>query len=78
MEPNERVRVEPVPADAVAAVDEGHGGVGVPDERVGERHPRRAGPDHHVVGLQHLGHPVMLTLRAGAVNRCPDGWAVTY
>ena len=56
MQPHERVRVEPVPARAVPPVDQRDPDVGMVDQRVGERHPGRARPDHHVVGLDHARH----------------------
>src|SRR3954454_8826475 len=56
VQPDERVGAEPVPADVVTAVDEGDADVGMGDEGVGERHPHRSGPYHHVVGLHHPRH----------------------
>ena len=56
VQPDERVGLEPVAADAVAAVDQGHAYVGVVDQRVGERHAHGAGADHEVVGLDGARH----------------------
>ena len=56
---HERVRLQPVAADAVPPVDERHPGRrGVLDQRVRERHPHRAGPDHEVVGFDAARHGV--------------------
>jgi hypothetical protein len=51
MEPDERVRVVPVPTRARAPVDDDDARVRLGDEDVDERDPHRAGPDHDVVGL---------------------------
>ena len=56
MQADERVRLEPVPADAVATVDQRHADVGVVDQRVGERHPHGAGSHHEVVGFDRARH----------------------
>ena len=56
MQPHERVGLEPVAADTVAAVDEGDAHVGVVDQRVGERHAHGPGADHQVVGLDCARH----------------------
>ena len=57
MQLDERVRLEPVPADAVPTVDERHPHVGgVVDQRIRERHPHGAGPDNEIVGLDPAGH----------------------
>ena len=56
MQPDERVGVEPVPADAVAAVDDRHARVGVVDQRVRERHAHGAGPHDEVVGFDGARH----------------------
>ena len=56
MQPDERVRREPVPAGAVPPVDQRDADVGVVDQRVRERHPGRARADHEVVGFDQAGH----------------------
>jgi hypothetical protein len=59
---NEGVGVQPMSADTVPPVDHHHADVRMVDQRVRERHPRGAGADHQVVGLQELHHRHMLTL----------------
>ena len=49
---DERVRVEPMPAGRVPAVDQRDVHIGVIDQRVGERHAHRARADDEIVGLQ--------------------------
>ena len=67
---DERVRLEPVAADAVPAVDQRHPYVGrVVDQRVRERHPHGAGPDHEVVGLDAAGHDVKVVSRGTCGER---------
>ena len=65
MEPNERVRVKPVPTDSVPAVDHDHADICMIDQGVRERHPHRTSTDHDVVGFQlnhrHRAHPVGAT-----------------
>ena len=56
MEPYERIGVQPVAARLVTPVDQNDLGVRVRDQRVGEGHPGRTGPDNEVVGLD-LPHP---------------------
>ena len=56
MQADERVGVEPVPADAVPAVDQGHPDVGVVDQGVGERHAHGARTHHEVVGVDRARH----------------------
>ena len=58
VQPHERVRLEPVAADAVATVDQRHAYVGVVDQRVGEGHAHRTGTDHEVVGVDGARHAV--------------------
>ena len=55
VQPDERVRVEPVPTDSVPAVDHDHADVRMVDQSVRERHPRRTCADHEVFGFQ-LSH----------------------
>jgi hypothetical protein len=52
VELHERVRVEPVPAGAMAALDHHDVGVAVLDQRVDEGHPERAGTDDEIVRLE--------------------------
>ena len=52
VQPDERVRVEPVTAGAMPPVDEHDLGVRIAQQRVHERHPRRPRPDDEVIGLQ--------------------------
>ena len=68
MQADEGVGLEPVPADAVAPVDQGHAHVGVVDQRVGERHPHGPGADHEVVGLDTVRHPSTQTRSGAAVH----------
>ena len=63
----ERVRVAPVAADAVAAVDEGDPHVGVVDQGVDEPHPHRPRTDHEVVDVHTARHPI-----TQARHRHPD------
>ena len=71
VQPHERVRLEPVAADAVPAVDQSHADVGgVVDQRVSERHPHGAGPDHEVVGVDAAGHEVTVLDAASSGNCC--------
>ena len=53
---DEGIGVEPVPADAVPAVDDRHAHVGVVDQRIRERHARGAGPHHEIVGFDSACH----------------------
>ena len=73
MEPDERVRVKPVPTDSVPAVDHDHADVRMIDQRVRECHPRRTSTDHEVVGFQ-LNHRHRLIFSAGQkqVNSGPE------
>ena len=68
VQPDEGVGLQPVPADAVATVDQRDARVGVVDQRVGERHPDGAGADHEVVGLEGASHGSTLDLGRGV--RC--------
>ena len=52
MQLDERVRVEPVAAGRVAAIDEGDVHVRVIDQRVGERHAHGSRADDEIVGFQ--------------------------
>ena len=56
MQPNEGVCLEPVSADAVTSVDQGHAHVGMVGERIGERHPHGAGTHHEVVRFDRAHH----------------------
>ena len=53
---DEWIRVEPVPAGRVAAIDERDVHVRVIDERVGERHAHGSCADDEIVGFQRLHH----------------------
>jgi hypothetical protein len=53
---DERVRVEPVPAGRVAAIDERDVHVCVIDERIGERHAHGSGADDEIVGFERSHH----------------------
>jgi hypothetical protein len=53
---DERIRVEPVPAGCVAAIDERDVHVRVIDERVGERHAHGSCADDEIVGFQRSHH----------------------
>ena len=57
MEPDERIGVVPVATRTVAPVHHHDVDVGIGDQRVGERHPRRAGPDHQVVRVNDVHEP---------------------
>ena len=68
MKPHERVRIEPVAAGPVPAIDQGDLPVGMPDQGVGESHARRPRSDHQVLGLErtwHCGHSTMGTFIVG-------------
>ena len=71
MQAHERVGLEPVAPDAVAAVDQGDAHVGVVDQRVGERHAHGPGPDHQVVGLDCACH--LTTQPRGVLGRPSPG-----
>ena len=71
MQPNEGIRLEPVPSRTVPAVDEGHPRVAVGDQRVGESHPRRAGAKHQVVHVEGPRHHV--TIARTAAGGPPSG-----
>ena len=71
MQPDERVGVQPVPTGAVPAVDHHHADVGVVDQGVHERHPRRACTDDQVIGLQDRSHGLMLRPTGQPVNAGP-------
>ena len=67
VQPHEGVRVQPVPADVVAAVDHDHTDLRVVDQSVRKRHPcgTPAAPAHHVfVGLPALAGARPPTTRA--------------
>ena len=53
---DEGIRLQPVPADAVATVDQGHAYVGVVGQGVREGHSRGAGTHHEVVGFDRAPH----------------------
>ncbi len=73
MKSDERIGVQPMPADAVPAVDQDHADVRMTDQGVGERHPHRTRADHHVIGFQHrLRHRPMLTARRSPNAGQPD------
>ena len=59
MQAHERIRVVPVTSRAMAPVHHHHLGVGIRDKCIGERHPRGAGADHEIVGLDHRQPPVL-------------------
>jgi hypothetical protein len=67
MEPDERIRVQPMPTCTVPTVDHDDADVGVVDQRIRERHPHRAGADDHIVSFQHR-HGFMLTGPHDRVN----------
>ena len=50
MQTDERIGVVPMSAGTIVAIDHDDRGVGLGEHRVGERHPRRAGPHDEVVG----------------------------
>ena len=68
VEPDERVGVVPVAARPVCPVDDHHGGVGLLEDDVGERHPHRAGADDEVVGFEHAP-TVFEPCRGGGTSR---------
>ena len=74
---DEGVRLEPVPADAVATVDQGHADVGVVDQRVGEGHPHGAGAHHEIVGFDSARHESTLPPYAPRVHGSPGKPAPT-
>ena len=63
---DEGVGVEPVPADAVPAIDQRHPHVGVVDQRVRERHAHGPGADDEVVHVEPLDHPVTIGIPASS------------
>ena len=71
MQAHERVGLEPVAPDTVAAVDEGDAHVGVVDQGVGERHAHGPGPDHEVVGLDSARHEATQARARPGVHHCP-------
>ena len=73
VQPHERVGVEPVAADAVAAVDYCYSYVGVVDQRVGERHAHGAAPHDEVVGVQAAGHASTQARRHAGVQDVSPG-----
>ena len=84
VQPDEGVRVAPVPADAVAPVDQGHPGVGVVDQGVDEAHPHRPCTDHEIVDVHQAGHRTTQTRpgrsrqtwpRRVLSERSVSGWA---
>ena len=75
MEADKGVRVQPMAADAVPTVHHDHADVRVVEQRVRERHPRRARADHQIVGLQHLDHGLML-IPAESVGQALPGTVV--
>ena len=66
MQSHEGVRVAPVPADAVAPVDQGHAYVGVVDQRVDETHAHGPRTDHEVVGIDRVRHAYDPSTRAAS------------
>ncbi len=61
MEADEGVRVQPMSADTMPTVHHDDVDVCVVDQRIGERHPRRACADDQIVRFQDRRHGVMLT-----------------
>ena len=61
MEPDEGIRVKPVPADSEPPIDHDHVDVGMIDQRIHERHTHGTGADHQIISIQpghrHEGHP---------------------
>ena len=68
MQADEGVRLEPVPADAMAPVDQGHAYVGMVGQGVGERHPDGTGPHHEVVGFDDARHGSTVALGRSHVH----------
>ena len=68
VQPDERVRVEPVTARAMPAVDEDDLGVRIGQQRVDERHPRCPRPDDEIISLQlvHTGPSATMDGRGSA------------
>ena len=59
MQPHERVRIEPMAAGPVPAIDQGDLHLRMAGQGVGESHARRPGSDYQVVSLErtwHCGH----------------------
>ena len=56
MQPHERVRIEPVAAGPVPAIDEGDLHARMAGHGVGESHAGRPGPDYQVVSLERVWH----------------------
>jgi hypothetical protein len=73
VQPNERLRVMPVPAGRVPPIDHHHAGVGVRDQRVHERHPDRAGAHDEIVRFQPNGHAAETTTEARTAGRTATG-----
>ena len=59
MQPHEAVRVEPMPARAVAAIHQRDGDVRVRREGVDERHPHRSRADDQVVDVDDRLHALI-------------------
>ena len=82
MEPDEGVRVQPVPAYAVPAIDQDNLDVCLVDKSVRKGQPNRTRVDHQVVRLEHRkGHGLHADPQHEQVNGpgepgMPDGTAL--
>ena len=75
MQSHEGVRLEPVSADAVPAVDQGHADLGMVDQCVGERHPHGPRTYHEVVGFDPGRHGSTVALPPRLVHESVGGHA---
>ena len=59
MQPHERVRIQPMAAGPVPAIDQGDAHHRMTGQRVSESHARRPGSDDQIVGLERTCHGVI-------------------
>ncbi len=62
MESDIGIGIDPVSAWGVAAVDDSDPGVGMREQRVGERHGRGPGTDHEIVRFELFVHHLAMIL----------------
>jgi hypothetical protein len=75
MEPDEGVRVQPVPAHAVPAIDQDNVDVCIVDKSVREGQPNRTRADHQVVRLEHRkGHGLHADPFSTSRSTGPGAW----
>ena len=56
MQPDEGIRIQPMPAGGMPLIDQYDADIGVVDERVDERHTRCPRADNQVVRVKHPRH----------------------